>query len=309
MKLFQKPKGDMHHYSQADPFIFEHGGTYYVYATHKAGVQVYKSENFTDWEYRGILFTREGFKQFWAPCMLEYEGKFYLYFSAQPENESDPHTQRLQVAVGNTPEGPFSFVRELIPPFSIDAHVICEKEGMYIIYSANDTDCPRPGTLVLMDKMVDPTHVEGRPAVAVRATMDEEVHAFNRFREGEHWHTIEGGCYWRRGDTHYLLYSGAGFGGDRYFVGYAVSHDKKDDLRELCWHKYPDENTFCPLVFRNDFMEGTGHNSLIRKDGELWIVYHARDKGILRIPGRDHREMRADRVRVEGDVLSVDPTP
>ena len=309
MKLFQKSKGDMNHYCQPDPFIFEHAGTYYIYATHKDGVQVYQSGNFTDWEYRGLLFKREGFKQYWAPCMMEKDGKFYLYYSAQPQEESDAHTQRLQVAVGETPVGPFTFVREIVEPFSIDAHVVNEPEGIFLIYSTNDTECERPGTLVVIDKMTDPTHAEGNPKVAVRATMDEEVHAFNRFREGEHWHTIEGGCYYRRGDTHYLLYSGAGFGTDRYFVGYAVAHGQGTDLRELSWQKYPDEHTFCPLVFRNDFMEGTGHNSLIEKDGELWIVYHARDREGIRLPGKDYRVMRADRVNIDGDRLWVNPEP
>ena len=308
MKLFQKPQGDLSHYCQPDPFIFEHQGVYYIYATHKAGVQVYKSANFTDWEYLGILFTRKGWKQFWAPCVMEYDGKLYLYYSAQPEEESDAHTQRIQVAVGDHPEGPFAFVREILPPFSIDAHVISEKEGVYIVYSTNDTDCERPGTLVVLDKMIDPIHAEGNPVVAVRATMDEEVYAFHRFREGEHWHTIEGGCYYRRGETHYLLYSGAGFGTDRYFVGYAVAHGTPEDLRDLRWRKYPDEHTFCPLVFRNEFMEGTGHNSLVEKDGELWIVYHARDRKGVRLPGLDYRIMRADKVVVEGDKLTVSPT-
>ena len=306
MKLFY-PKGNLKHYAQPDPFIFEYDGIFYIYATHTKGVQVYRSEDFTDWEYRGILFSREGFKQYWAPCIMEYKGTFYLYYSAQPEEESDPHTQRLQVATAPTPEGPFTFVREIVAPFSIDPHVVNTPEGIYIVYSKNDTDCERPGTLVVMDKMTDPLHVEGNPVVAVRATMDEEVHAFDRFKKGEHWHTIEGGCYWRRGDTHYLLYSGAGFGTDRYFVGYAVAHGTPEDLRDLEWNKYPDEHTFRPLLFRNEFMEGTGHNSLIEHDGELWIVYHARDKGIYKLPGRDYRMMRADIVKVNGDELVCEP--
>ena len=47
--------------AQPDPFIFEHDGVFYIYATHGQGVQVYKSTNFTDWEYKGLLFSREGF--------------------------------------------------------------------------------------------------------------------------------------------------------------------------------------------------------------------------------------------------------
>ncbi len=305
MKLFTPPQGDTNHYYQPDPFIFEWDGKFYVYATGKDGVQLYKSENFTDWEYCGLCFSREGFTRYWAPCIMEKDGTFYLYFSAMPSEESDAHTQRLQVCTAPSPEGPFTFQREICAPFSIDSHVIDTPEGIYLIYSTNDTECERPGTLVMMDRMVDPLHTEGNPVVAVRATMDEEVHAFDRFKKGEHWHTIEGGCYWRKDDTHYLLYSGAGFVDDRYFVGYAVAHGETDDLRKLEWKKYPDDATFCPLLFRTETLEGTGHNSLIEHDGDLWIVYHARERAKGRIPGLDTREMHANRVRVEGDRLTV----
>ncbi len=305
MKLFPtSPLLPIHHY-QPDPFIFENEGTYYVYATHLHGVQVYRSRDFKSWEFLGILFKREGFSHYWAPCMMKKDGTFYLYFSAKPDAETDDHMQRLQVASAPTPEGPFTFEREIAEPFSIDPHAIDTPEGMYMIYSINDWEAERAGTYVVMDKMTDPTHLEGAPRAAVRPTMDEEIHAYDRFRKGQNWHTIEGGCYYRRGDTHYLLYSGAGYTGNRYFVGYAVAHNHPSDLRDLEWKKCPDDHTFRPLLFENEFVEGTGHNSLIEKDGELYIVYHARDKGVCHLLGRDDREMRADKVIVNGDELTV----
>ena len=306
MKLFQKDPADSRHYYQPDPFIFKHDGTYYVYATGGSGVQLYRSHALKEgWQYVGEVYCRAGFHGDWAPGIMEKAGVFYLYCSCQPDDNPDVHSHRLQVATADSPEGPFVFRREICPPFSIDAHVFTVPEGTYLIYSTNDTECERPGTLVMLDKMTDPLHAEGRPVVAVRATMDEEVHAFNRFKEGEHWHTIEGGCYHFMNDTHFLLYSGAGFVGDRYFVGYALSHEKVSDLRDIHWQKYPDDHTFRPLLYRTDFVEGTGHNSLIEEDGALYIVYHARDKGVEHKENLDYREMRLDRVDVDGDALSV----
>ena len=37
------------------------------------------------------------------------------------------------------------------------------------------------------------------------------------------------------------------------------------------------ENTYMPLIAKNEFEEGTGHNSVIKEDGEWYAVYHGRD--------------------------------
>ena len=215
----------------------------------------------------------------------------------------------MHVAVADSPEGPFVFAANLLPPFSIDAHVVEYKGSLYLFYSLDDEKAARPGTYIALDRMVSPTQVEGRPVRCVVPTLDEEIFCRDRYRKGEHWHTIEGAFYFRSGGTHYLTYSGSAYGRPTYFVGYAVAHGDPEDLRALQWQKQPDEHTYAPLLCANSFVEGTGHNSVIFAAGSWWIVYHGRDVNAQRSGTMDCRVMRADRIQIDGDRLSVTMTP
>ena len=307
MKLYQRKPGDPAPAGQPDPYMIRVGDFYYVYATHDEGVQLYRSRALTEgWEYLGLCYTRPGEKQFWAPAVMPFEGKYYLYYSSMPEGSEDTHQQRIQVAVGDSPEGPFAFVREMLPPFSIDAHAVSTDSGLYLFYSVNDYEAERAGTLIVADRLTDPCHVEGAPAVIVRPTIDEEIFQRDRFRKGQHWHTIEGAFYFREGDWHYVMYSGSAYTNETYFIGYSTAQGE-GDLRRLAWHKHPNEHTYSPLVCRNAFVEGTGHNSVVREGDAYYVVYHGRDRDADRSQG-DVRVMRADRMTVQGPELRVEIT-
>ena len=307
MKLYQRKPGDPAPAGQPDPYMIRVGDFYYVYATHDEGVQLYRSRMLTEgWEYLGLCYTRPGEKQFWAPAVMPFEGKYYLYYSSMPEGSEDTHQQRIQVAVGDSPEGPFAFVREMLPPFSIDAHAVSTDSGLYLFYSVNDYEAERAGTLIVADRLTDPCHVEGAPVVIVRPTIDEEIFQRDRFRKGQHWHTIEGAFYFREGDWHYVMYSGSAYTNETYFIGYSVAQGE-GDLRNLAWRKHPDDHTYSPLVCRNAFVEGTGHNSVVREGDAYYVVYHGRDRDADRSQG-DVRVMRADRMTVQGPELRVEIT-
>ncbi len=305
MKLYQRTCNDTAPMGQPDPFIFFHQGIYYIYATHVNGVQLYCSRELTGgWQYKGLCFAMEHEKNYWAPALLEYEGRFYLYVSTAPAGVTDMHQQSLKVAVAPSPAGPFQAVRELLPPFSIDAHAVLHKGGLYLFYSVNDEYSSRPGTYIVVDRMISPLQMEGRPVCVVKPTLDEEIFCRDRFQKGSHWHTIEGAFYFRCGSTHFLTYSGSAYGKPSYFIGYSVAHGDCGDLRQLSWHKYPDDHTYRPLLASDASVEGTGHNSILERDGEYWIVYHGRDRGAPP-QQEDSRIMRADRLLISGDRLCV----
>ena len=67
--------------SQPDPYIVGIGGKYYMYATHVDGVQLYVSSDKLNWDFAGFCFTREEYKEFWAPAVAQIGGKYYLYVS------------------------------------------------------------------------------------------------------------------------------------------------------------------------------------------------------------------------------------
>lgn len=307
MKLYERRPGDTAPAGQPDPYILRAGDYFYIYATHGCGVQLYRSrELLSGWEYLGLCYSRDEEKDYWAPAVMEYEGKFYLYYSSVAKDSTDVHEQCIKVAVSDSPEGPFDYVRTMLEPFSIDAHAVSTEDGLYLFYCINDAEAERAGTLIVADKMTDPCHVEGNPAVIVRGTIDEEIFMRDRFRKGQHWHTIEGAFYFKEGDTHYLMYSGSAFTNETYFVGYSTAVGG-GDLRKLPWQKYPDDHTYAPLLCKNEFVEGTGHNSAICINGEYYVIYHGRDRDADHALG-DVRVMRADKMDVMDGVLSVEIT-
>ncbi len=276
MKLILPEKGAPA--SQGDPYILKANGNYYIYATGTDGVETYVSRSLlSGWKYLGRTLAERGMKEYWAPCVIEREGTYYMYYSCVPEGTEDMHKQAIRVATSDSPEGPFVYRKTVLPPFSIDPHVVKSGENYYIFYSLNDWEAERAGTYIAVDKLTDMFTAEGKAVPVVRPTLDEEIFRRDRFRKGQHWHTVEGAFYFRVGDDHYITYSGNCYENEKYFLGYAYAHGKEDDLKKLRFRKMPSETVYAPLLCRNEAEEGTGHNSVLEEDGKLWLVYHARD--------------------------------
>lgn len=303
MKLYQRKPNDTAPVSQPDPFILKAEGRYYIYATEG---QVYSSDKLlSGWKYEGIQLIMPGQHTCWAPCVICQDGIYYMYYSSIDDGDLSEHGQKMRVAVAKSPAGPFVYQKTLLPPFSIDSHVVKTPSGLYMFYSLNDEEAERAGTRIVCDKMLSPLKMEGKPVCVVPPTLDEEIYMRDRFRPGQHWHTVEGAFYFYCGDTHYLMYSGACYQNPTYFIGYCTAHGPEDtDLRDLSWTKYPDNHTYAPLVTKNGFVEGTGHNSVLFEDGKCYIVYHGRDYGDAE-KEEDTRSARIDEMKIEDGKLSV----
>lgn len=304
MKVYKRAEQDPAPAGQPDPYMIKgEDGRFYLYATEG---QVYSSDSlFGEWKYEGIRLSMPGQKICWAPSVLYEEGTYYMYYSSIDEDCEDEHGQQMRVAISQKPEGPFVYEKTLLPPFTIDAHAVSTPSGRYLFYCVNDYEAERAGTRIVCDRLLDPLTLEGRPVCVVWPTLDEEIYMRDRFRPGQHWHTIEGAFYFYNKGIHYLMYSGACYQNPTYFIGYCTAEGPEDaDLRTLSWKKYPDENTYAPLLTRNDIAEGLGHNSVLQ-DGDTWyIIYHARDYGDLE-KEEDTRSARIDELLVEGMQLRV----
>lgn len=291
--------------SQGDPYIFKANGKYYIYATGARGVETYTSDALlSGWRYLGRTLAEEGMKEYWAPCVIERGGVYYMYYSAIPEGTDDVHGQAIRVATSHSPEGPFVYRKTVLPAFSIDPHVVESGGEYYMFYSVNDWQAERAGTYIVVDKLTDMFTTEGKPVPVVLPTLDEEIFMRDRFKQGQHWHTVEGAFYFRVGDDHYVTYSGNCYQNEKYFLGYAYAHGKENDLRKLHFRKQPSETVYAPLVCRNEEEEGTGHNSVIEENGTLYLVYHARDYAADRsLP--DCRTARICKLTAEGKTLKA----
>ena len=292
--------------SQGDPYIFQTKGKYYLYATGADGVETYRSDSLlSGWKYLGRTLSETGMKEYWAPCIIERDGTYYLYYSSMPKEEEDVHRQAIKVAVSDSPEGPFVYKKTILPAFSIDPHVVKSGKDYYIFYSVNDAEAERAGTYIVVDKLTDMFTVEGNPTAVVVPTLDEEIFMYDRFWKGQNWHTIEGAFYFRKGNDHYVTYSGNCYQNEKYFLGYAHAHGEEDDLRKLKFEKQPSEDVYAPLICRNGEEEGTGHNSVIEEDGKFYVVYHARDLSADK-SAPDCRTARICPLDVNGKILKAE---
>ena len=292
---------------QADPYIFFDNGRYYLYCTGGDGVHCYTSDRLGDFEHVGVVCSQEEQCQYWAPCVTKCDGRFYMYYSSMPKISDDVHTQCLKVAVSDSPTGPFVYQNDLAEPFSIDADIAISEGGRYLFYSVNDYDVERVGTKIVVDKMLSPTLLEGKPRTAVRPTLDEEIFCRDRFKKGEHWHTIEGANFFYEDGWYYLLFSGNCYENNNYYVGYSRARVTTGNLENIEFLKYPDDNTYHPLLSSDGVELGTGHNSTIKVDGQWYIIYHGRDKGDDL--SHECRTARIARLIVSDGILSVEKMP
>lgn len=264
--------------SQPDPYILKSRNKYYIYCTGIEGVHCYESDDlFGLWKHNGIVLKTDGQKEYWAPCVVERNGMFYMYYSSMPVEETDVHTENIKVAVSDCAVGPFDFVKDLLPPFSIDAHVVENIDGLFIFYSVNDYEADKAGTYIVVDKMIDEFTVKGEPKSVVTPTLEEEIYEKDRFRKGQDWYTIEGACYFKKNGRHYCIYSANSYLKAEYHLGYAYSDDKTDELNKIDFVKHS-ADCFSPLLCADDTEICTGHNSLIEENGKIYMIYHGRDK-------------------------------
>ena len=296
---------------QADPFIFKSKGRYYIYTTGHDGIYAYSSDSLFDgWKFEGMVLTDGRHDSWWAPSVIELDGKYYMYNSFEIEGytpDKGGHRGAMHVSVADNPLGPFKVVRQLLQPFSIDSHVVQNEEGLWIFYSTNRFDGERIGTYIVVDKLLDPFTTEGNPVTVVEPTLDEDIYCRDRYKKGQHWHTIEGAFYFKEDDWQYVMYSGNCFEQPTYYIGYARAKTNETDLRKIKFEKYPDDKTYHPVIAANDFEEGTGHHSMIKENGQWYAVYHARDyEDGLGASAFDARNARICKLNVNDGIITAE---
>lgn len=290
-----------------DPYIIRYNGMYYCYASaedNTPGVPVLRSKDLINWEHLGYCLMEEGHQSYWAPCVAYHNGIFYMYYSSRAKGEEDVHYEWLKMATSTKPEGPFKYQKTLFNTFSIDAHVVKDEDGQwYLFYSPNNflgIDYERPGTVILVDRLIDMMTPEGNPKLVVKPSIDEEIFERNRFGDGRDWHTIEGAFYMKRKGNAYVMYSGNAYTHKYYFVGYSVNkNDKACNIKDMVWDKYPDSYTYSPFLTGKGKVTGTGHNSVIKAPDNItdYVAYHGRNYEVF------NRYMRIDKLMWAGDKM------
>lgn len=297
---------------QADPFIFEDEGKYYIYTTGDSGIYAYYSDNlFNSWKFAGKVFTFPDVSDFWAPSVIKIGSKYYMYCSFEFYGDTPDeggHRQTMHVSSSDSPIGPFTDARQLLHPFSIDSHVVKNENGLFIFYSSNVFERERQGTCIFCDRLLNPFTVSGNPVSVIMPSIDEEIYRRDRYKPGVHWHTVEGAFYFKEGDWQYVMYSGACYENDKYFIGYARAKTDETDLTKIRFEKYPDDKTYAPVLCSNEWEEGTGHHSMIKKDGNWYAIYHARNAYDDGLKG-DRRTARICKFNVNDGIITAERYP
>jgi beta-xylosidase len=243
-----------------DPYILKASdGLYYMVGTGGVadGFKMYSSSDLEHWNdegriYQGNTDSSWCVANFWAPEMYEYDGRFYLFYSADwrenPTHELENF--KIGVAVADQATGPYKdlYNRPIFNPDYpiIDANLHFEDERIYLYYSrccyknpveSEVADWARINELFTeieeswvygVELKTDFSGIIGEPQLLLRPplTMDDkqsewESRSVTSGEVNRRW--TEGSFLLKQDSVYYIMYSANYFGGKNYAVGYATS--------------------------------------------------------------------------------------
>lgn len=257
----------------ADPEARIYEGKYYIYATRsktdykqQLNIDAFSSSDLKTWEKHDGIIDMSGFPHMyqatWAPTIIEKGGKYYLVFATN-DIHSDDEPGGLEIAVSDTPQGPFKAYlgKPLVGEFvngaqPIDAHLFKDDDGTIYLYYGGWSHC---NVAKMNDDMTGFVPFEG----------DE------MFREITPPSYVEGPCMIKHNGIYYFMWSKGNWGDGSYCVCYTSSRSPIDGIRTVT------ENTIAEptvILARQEIAEGPGHHGyLYVEETDTWlIVYHRR---------------------------------
>jgi arabinan endo-1,5-alpha-L-arabinosidase len=273
-----------------DPAILRaRDGFYYVYATQTQrdgkwiNLQVARSRDLVSWELLGdALPAKPGWasrtQDFWAPHAAEHDGRYYLYYSAKPDEAltDDKKGLCLAVATADRPEGPFA---------DMGRPLLCGSS--FVNIDPMTYDDPATGKrLLYWGSGFEPIKV--RELAADRLSFAPGSAAIDLVRADgklDYHKLVEGAWIVRRGGYYYLFYSGDNCCGKG--IHYAVMVARSRSATG------PFELRPAPILAQDRKWIGPGHNSVVEDArGDSWIVYHAVDSARPRTKPSDEINTR-----------------
>ena len=249
----------------ADPAIFLHEGTYYLYGTggdSNYGFLVYTSTDLKTWEgpqgaSNGYALTKNdayGTAGFWAPHIFEHKGKIYMAYTANED---------LAIASSDSPLGPFK--QETQKKLSgaenqIDPFVFFDEDGKIYLYHVRHDNGNKLYIAEMEDDLSDIKPETAKLCLEALPNTWEDT-------QNVQWKVAEGPTVLKHNNRYYLFYSANDFRNIDYAVGYAIS-----DSPTGPWERHPQN----PIISRNTIeINGTGHGDFFKdKNGNWQYVFH-----------------------------------
>ena len=255
-----------------DPMILLENDTYYMYTTADGGVpfHVYTSTDCKTFKDMGVCLSPEhtfASSDIWAPEVIKYENKYYMFYSGRSECDGIMH---VQIAVSDSPLGPFKdIVKDPIVNIpgksTIDGHCFIENDKKYLFFSM---DCAT--------NIIDGIHTSQvycvRLADDFKSIVGDYVFISTPTKEfekisGPEWRWNEGPFVLKHNNKYYLTYSTNCYNSLWYSVGCYVSNN--------IMGPYVLQEEKPILSYIENEISGPGHNAFfVDKDGNLKCVFH-----------------------------------
>ena len=199
-----------------DPFIYadKKTKTYYMYGTINGGASdskfyVYTSKDLEEFEGPFVIFDgkKENFwatKDYWAPEMHEYKGKYYLFASVKEDNES----RATQIFVCDTLDGEFKPVSEkpATPKewWCLDGTLCIENEKPYIVFCHEWVQC-KNGEICAQELSSDLSTPIGKPFLLFTAKDNPHVHSVHGVNADDY--VTDGPFLWKKDGKWKMIWS------------------------------------------------------------------------------------------------------
>lgn len=250
----------------ADPFIFKAHEAWWLITSHDAAdgrhLPVYRSTDLLIWEFVAGAVEPGGSpwdwnrRNFWAPEVIEHQGRFYCYYTAMPDGTPGNEGNRVGLAIADHPAGPYEDAGVVIPHGSIDGSPFIDSDGrawlLFTTEHGNDLGWP-PGQVGVFALNENLRHVQGAPVPLVTQYQWQEGAFF-----------LPGGQVGGLA----LLFSYGGWTEDTYCVHAAWGDSPLGPFE-------PESEAF---LQGTPTLRGPGHaNVFPGPDGKPWLVFHAWD--------------------------------
>jgi len=253
---------------------------YYAYGTqtlrdgHWINIQVARSRDLIHWEQLGdALPAKPDWAQttqdFWAPSLLYDGSKYFMYYSATPDECREGPDHALAVATSDSPAGPFV---DMGKP-------LLAGKGFHNIDPMAYDDPATGKHLLYWGSGFEPIKVcELGPDRMSFAPDGETIDlVWPNGKDGGFPRLVEASWVIRHDDFYYLFYSGDNCCGADAEYGVMVARSKNatgpfETLEEAKGVPHS------LMLFKSERWLAPGHNCIVTdKAGETWIIYHAID--------------------------------
>ena len=260
--------------------ILASDGYYYAYGTQTLrggqwiNIQVARSRDLICWEQLGDALPEkpswaQTTQDFWAPSVIFDGSKYFMYYSATPDQCREGPDHALAVAISDSPAGPFVDIGR---PFLAG-------KGFHNIDPMAFDDPVTGKRLLYWGSGFEPIKVT--ELSADRTSFAEGSHPIELIwpngKEGAFPRLVEASWVIRHDDFYYLFYSGDNCCGPdaEYGVMVARSKNATGPFETLEQAKGVPHSL---MLFKSERWLAPGHNCIVTdKDGQTWIIYHAID--------------------------------